>query len=71
MRDTTARADLGLSKFRLAELLGCDRKTLTIYEHAPSRVGLLRRAAFAVAYGALRMAVDGIALARLALRKGG
>lgn len=70
MRDTTARKDVGVSKLRLSRLLGVDRKTLTIYEAAPERIGALRRAAFTLAYGALRVAFDACHLARMVIRRG-
>ncbi len=60
-----------MSKLRLSQLLGVDRKTLDIYELAPERVGPTRRAAFRVAYGALRLVADVMALARLVIQRGG
>jgi hypothetical protein len=70
VRDTGARKDAGVSKLQLSRLLGVDRKTLAIYEVAPERIGTLRRAAFALAYGALRLAVDACVLARMIIRRG-
>jgi hypothetical protein len=64
------RKSVGVSKVRLAKLLGVDRATLSIYELAPERVGPLRRAAFAVAYGALQLIVNVMALARMVIRRG-
>lgn len=70
MKDDEARKSVGVSKLRLSRLLGVDRNTLSIYEAAPERIGALRRAAFGFAYAVLRLAADGIALARLAIRRG-
>lgn len=65
------RRAVGVSKLRLSRLLGVDRHTLDIYELAPDRVGSVRRAAFAVAYGSLRLVADVMALARLVIRRRG
>ncbi len=62
---------MGVSKLRLSRLLGVDRKTLTLYEIAPERIGDVRRAAFGVAYGALRLVGEVMALARLVIRRKG
>ena len=58
-----------MSKLRLSRLLGVDRKTLDIFESMPERVGSVRRAAFTVAYGSLRLVADVMALARLVIRR--
>ena len=64
------RKSVGVSKVRLARMLGVDRATLSIYELAPERVGPLRRAAFSVAYSALRLVSDVMTLARMVIRRG-
>jgi hypothetical protein len=71
VRDADARKSVGVSKVRLAKLLGVDRATLSIYEVAPERIGTVRRAAFGVAYGALRLVGDVMALASLVIRRKG
>lgn len=69
MEHEKVRKSVGVSKVRLAKLLGVDRATLSIYEVTPERVGPVRRAAFSVAYGALRLIVDVMALARMVIRR--
>lgn len=68
--DTSGREGLGLSKLRLSQLLGVDRKTLGIYELAPERIGAVRRAAFGFAYGSLRLAAEACSLARMVIHRG-
>ena len=60
---------MGVSKLRLSQLLGVDRKTLDVYETMPERVGHVRRAAFGFVYGAMRLLGDAIALARRVIRR--